>query len=235
MNRVEQKKISRRILSEKNRKNRFISGYIQVKHSNIYDEAKAYYNQLKLKYPEKKDLTKTVEYLTETTAFQSYPQMYYARKLQNQKQNKKINVVKKQNKKINFTDSMELKIPLINNMVENQTQQQEVPLINNMPENQTQQQEAYILDDKVYEELLQDLKNDPDLYSIFNDMDVYDLSHEPQLEITVLDHQEQQVTSSTDTLEEIVHELSKDPYMYDTINNIDDQTPLERELIAMGY
>ena len=210
----EQKNISRRNLTKKNRKDRFISGYIQVKYSNIYDEANAYYNQLKLKYPEKKDLTKTVEYLTETTEFQSYAQMYSARKHQIQKQNKKINVVKKQNKEINFTDSMELKIPLINNMLENQTQQQE----------------ANILDAKVYEELLQDLKNDPDLYSIFNDMDVYDLSHEPQL-----DHQEQQVASSTDTLEEIVHELSKDPYMYDTINNIDDQTPLERELIAMGY
>ena len=44
------------------RMNRIINGYIEIKHPEIYEEAKAFYSKLNMLYPKKKDLRKTYEY-----------------------------------------------------------------------------------------------------------------------------------------------------------------------------
>ena len=53
----------RKVNNEKVRKERIISGYIEIKHRNIYNEATEFYNVLNDKYPNKHDLRKTNEYM----------------------------------------------------------------------------------------------------------------------------------------------------------------------------
>ena len=49
------------------RMNRIINGYIEIKHPEIYQKAKAFYTRLDMLYPKKKDLRKTYEYSLFTT------------------------------------------------------------------------------------------------------------------------------------------------------------------------
>ena len=237
------------MLSLRTRQDRFISGYIRARYPDIYNEVNGYYNELDSKYPEKRDLCKTVEYLYATTGFKSHGEWYHSkRKNQMAKQESK-----KPNEKTTILDNMELKIPLMSN-----THQ----ITKNSPRTEVEET-PLVIPDSIYDDLVKELRNDPDLYDIFNDMNIDDLSQEQQLQITVLDQsydehqlttpenipnnqcQEQQVTSSNNNIpdhvcEEIVQEFSKDPYLYDIINNMDldeydEQTPLEKELTTLGY
>ena len=98
--------------------------------------------------------------------------------------------------------------------------------------------------DPVYQNLLQELSNDPDLYAIFNDMntsgdDIIDLPDEQH--VTIEQPDEQPDESIPDTpFEDIVHELCEDPQLRDILDDMDigeynEQTPLERELANLGY
>ena len=212
----------------KSKKDQFISGYVQAKYPAIYNDVHSFYQKLESKYPKKKDLRKTDEFLRQTTQFQSHSEMYKVRKLQAEKRKRQS---EKENKKNNkFVDNMELKIPLINDI----------------PDGQTANILDHPIDDKTYQELLQSLRSDSNLYSIFDDINVNDMSQEEQIEITVLEHQtttpesitnhqyqEQQTEENNQQIEDIIQEICKDPELYHIFNG--EQTPLEKELAQLGY
>ena len=218
MDRTQRKRYTRKNLVLKNKKDRFISGYIQAKFPQIYDEANICYDRIASVYPNKRDLTKTVEFIYMTTGATSLSQYYH---------NKRVEKARKQSEKEPaINDNMVLKIPLFDANLgrsshrQQETNDHEVPLP---------------VPDEVYQNLLQELRNDPELYSIFNDMDMsrddsIDLSEEQQLSVTI----EQPNESNPDTRgEDIVNDLCQDPELHAILS--DEQTPLERELSHLGY
>ena len=99
MEKNKQKNTTRRLLTSSDKHDRFISTYVQMKHPDIYTEANCFYTSLDQRYPEKRDLRKTAEFLHTTQGIESMYQQYYINKC-----NKK---------KANSTDSMVLRIPLM--------------------------------------------------------------------------------------------------------------------------
>ena len=222
MERSQRKRFTRKNLSLRNKKDRFIAAYIQTKFPQIYDEAKKCYDQIDALYPSKRDLTKTVEYIYMSTGVTSLSQYYHKKRAEKTK-----NLLEKEP---GINDNMVLKIPLFdakgsNKLGRSSRQQQE-----------TNDHEVPLpIPDDLYRNLLQELRNDPELYSIFNDMDMsggdsIDLSEEQQLAVTI----EQPNESNPDTwCEDIVDELCQDPELHTIL--CDEQTPLERELSRAGY
>ena len=231
MNRIEQKKTTRRNLSKKHRHDRFISAYIEVKYPEAYDEANTYFDQLNLKYPDKRDLCKTLEFLHTTTGVCSIGEYYHLRRPRNPERKSK-----KPKQKNNITDNMVLRIPLMDN-IDKTTEN---------PPGMEVHESPLVIPDNVYENLVNELRNDPDLYSIFNDMNIADISQEQQVQVTIPDHQDEELQITTmqnipdHACEGLIQELSQDPLWYDVFNDMDtyendEQTPLEKELADLGY
>ena len=175
MDRSERKRLTRKNLSLKARLDRFISGYIEVKHPQTYNEAKEYYEKLDSVYPNKRDLCKTVEFLYATTGVTSFTEYY---------RQKRLDKGKKQTEKKSIVDNMVLRIPLFDATDKN--------IVGNIPDQQkvNVHEESLTIPDDVYENLVQELRKDPDLYNIFNDMntsgdDIIDLSGEQQVQLTI--------------------------------------------------
>ena len=147
MNRKTQKKASQKALNMRNRHARFISEYVQRRQPNIYAEANRFYNILKAANPEKRDLTKTHEFLVETTKYTDYRDYYNRKRLK--RYNQRITTTTTTTTQV---DNMELAIELMTPemVVENKTMQ---PMPNN-----------------VYEDLLATINADPDLKFIFDGM-----------------------------------------------------------------
>ena len=80
---------TRKELSKTNRHARLITQYVQYKHPNIYEEAEVRYQELNDKYPHKRDLSKTIEFLQLTTGAVTYSQYYNQRKQERRAQDKK--------------------------------------------------------------------------------------------------------------------------------------------------
>ena len=100
-----------------------------------------------------------------------------------------------------------------------------------IPELETQDETPQlVIPEHVYKELLQELRNDPDLYRIFNDMDIPD--NENQQTDTTVDNDDMNIpdneSQQTDTT------VSNDD-MWDVFNIFNEQTPLERELLRLGF
>ena len=96
-----------------------------------------------------------------------------------------------------------------------------------IPELETQDETPQlVIPEPVYKDLLQELRNDPDLYRIFNDMDIPD--NENQQTDTTVDNDDMDIldneSQQTDTT------VSNDD-MWDVFNIFNEQTPLERELL----
>ena len=97
-----------------------------------------------------------------------------------------------------------------------------------IPELETQDETPQlVIPEHVYEDLLQELRNDPDLYKIFNDMDIPDNENQ-QTDTTVDNDEMDNESQQTDTT------LSNDD-MWDVFNIFNEQTPLERELLRLGF
>ena len=242
MDRSERKRFTRKNLTLKNKKDRFISTYVETKYPQIYEEAKKCYDQIDVVYPNKRDLTKTVEYLYISAGVTSLNQYYHKRR-----EEKVKNMLEKEH---GIDDNMVREHGINDNMVKehriNDNMVLKIPLFDAKDSNKPgtsshQQQEPLPIPDDLYQTLLQELRNDPELYSIFNDMDMsggdsIDLSEE-QLSVT----SEQPDESIPDTLcEDIVHELCEDPQLRDILDDMDigeynEQTPLERELSGLNY
>ena len=242
MERNIRKKITRQNLSAKSRQDRFISGYVQIKHSQVYDEAMAYYNELDQRYPGKRDLCKTIEYLR-MTGVKSYVEYYKKRTYSGTKREKQSE------EKTKIRDNMVLEIPL-----------QKHP-----NKALVKHQEGYdndlesILTTPNYQEIMQAITNDPVLFSFYNDQtanNIVDMSEIPQIEATIEIPQIEATIENTGehmgensfpdipdhVYNEIVEELSKDTDLATIFDDMDvdidyelQQTELEKELISLGF
>ena len=213
------------------RKARFITDYLRAKYNHIYNEATQFYNNVIERNPGKKDPRKTIDFLRTTTEYTSYNQ-YYSRPKQLSSQQKNTDTTPRQTSNTDTTprqtsNTVEavLNIPLIpareiqsssdegisdnediqhsdgtnddtSNSVQ-ETQQQQPPVIVD---------QELVISDSVYQDILQTLRQDPDLNMIFNDMDI-------------LENEEIRYD----------HDDDRSNDLWDSFN-ISEPTPLEREL-----
>ena len=241
MEKREQKKLARRNLNLKIRQDRFVSAYVRHKHPQAYSEASKWYKQLDEMYPEKKDLRKTLEFLRMTMGVRSYNQYYSKRKNETVEKSSK----KQAQEKNDIVDNMILKIPL---MKMSETILQKASTIKDDEPN-------LIITDQEYGAVIEELRNDPDLYAIYNDLNgeiadkntyqdnILDMSEVQQMEITVENPHENEsfLNIPNQMYEEIIQELDQDPDLCSIFNDIDvdieynEKSPLEEELDMLGW
>ena len=205
---------------------RFISQYVKAKHNHIYMEADQFFKDIQERNPGKKDPSKTDEFVKFTTPYSSRYQYYNRTKSLPAKRKRQHN------------DNMALNIQLMTLDGIAGTQHESPPL--DIPEPPARHEsppldipepparhesppldipepparhESPSLDipEHVYEELLQEIRKDPDLHAIFNDMDIQT--------------DEYLQTSSTGDNDD----------MWDVFNICNETTPLESELLRLGF
>ena len=182
MDRVIQKKAARHVRSKAARHDRFIATYIMKKNKEAYAEAKQLYDDLDKKYPEKRDLTKTDEFLHKTTGYTSFYQMSRAKyKVQKQKPN---------NQKIK---GMSLEIPLMD--------KGDVDIVV-MAE---KVDESLCIPDHIYNNLLAEISKDPVMSSIFGTINQEQLQEQQQSE---QQQQQQEIDEILDELDDILPKQS---------------------------
>ena len=74
--RQKQKRQSRKQLLEKRKDGAFVAEYVKTNYPGIYKEAEGFLNELRTRYPGKRDYTKTKEFLIITTEYGSYKEFY---------------------------------------------------------------------------------------------------------------------------------------------------------------
>ena len=231
MDAVEKKKKQRIIERINVRYNRVITSYVEAKYPEIYKEAREFYQELDMLYPEKSDLRRTNEFLRVKTG--SSIKKYYNR-VNYYQINKKDNSKRSKNRKqqINM-DNMELVIPLMT-----------------IPEktNQATSEEAQIEPSEVIESEEVQIEAS----------EVIDMSEEGQIEVVVESEKETEAVEQPmtpaitceplppipdDMITTMIEELSKDPDLKMIFNdfeynndspvefNYEEETPLERELL----
>ena len=189
MDRTAQKRAARHVRAVSSRHDRLVTAYLKKKYPEAYDEADRYYNTLNLKYPDKRDLTKTAEFLQFSTGHSTFIE-YYRTRVKNQKAKKKAHTVE---------DNMTLQIPLMDS---------EDVCTTKLFEKADQ---ALAIPDDVYDDIVSELRKDPQLYSIFDET-----TQQPNLS------HEQQFAEAIEELDELL------PQLFD--QTVFDQTPLEEEL-----
>ena len=190
MDRTAQKRVARHIRSVSARHDRLVTAYLKKKYPEAYDEADRYYNTLNLRYPDKRDLTKTAEFLQFSTGHSTFLE-YYRTRVKNQKPKKK--------KAHTVEDNMTLQIPLMDSEDVTTTKLFE------------KADETLTIPDDVYDDIVSELRKDPQLYSIFDET-----TQQPNLS------HEQQFAEAMEELEEILPELFDQTAF--------EQSPLEEEL-----
>ena len=146
-----QKKVAQKNLAVKSRDARFITEYVKRKAPALYNEADLFLKTLRQRYPDKRDYTKTHEFLVNTTQFADHAD-YYKRKKKEQYKRKATRTTTTTTT-TTTVDDIELNVVLLpESVVEENTG----PL--------------QVLPDHVYKDLIDDLSNDPILRPIFNDM-----------------------------------------------------------------
>ena len=257
MNRTEQKRTARHILAIKTRHDRLVTAYIRNKYPIEYEEAELYYQNLNLKYPNKRDLTKTTDFLHFTTGYGSFIDYYRARA----EDEKTKNITQETH---TVEDNMSLRIQLMDNDDVSTAKLCE------------KADESLAIPEDVYNSLISKLAKDPQLYSIFNGMSVdnsqqpleqqqfdettrelglspehqqqvdeiihqLELSQDQQTEVIIpgpVSHQQQQMetniagpVSHQQQFDEIIQELDELlPELFE-----EEQTLLEKELTRLGY
>ena len=185
----------RRIEATKVREQRIITGYVEIKHPEVYKEAANFYHLLNEKYPCKKDLRKTNEYeWLKAEIPGEITKKYYQRKKPYPDMNQKVSVeINKPSDKPN--DNMQLIIPLMENPITTTVQPVETSVdppvesmnIDKAAETQMEQtdkgetsdlwriEESELIDpipNDMIEEIITNLRQDPDLNSLFDDIDI---------------------------------------------------------------
>ena len=258
MNRKEQKRTARHILAIRTKHDRLVTAYIRNKYPKVYEEVEQYYQTLNLKYPNKRDLTKTTDFLHFTTGYGSFIDYYRARA---EDEKKKKDITQETH---TVEDNMSLRIQLMDNDDVNMIKLCEKP------------DESLPIPEDVYNSLISELAKDPQLYSIFNGMSVdnsqqpleqqqfdettrefglspedqqqvdeivrqLELSQDQQTEVIIpgpVSHQQQQMetniagpVSHQQQFDEIIQELDELlPKLFE-----EEQTLLEKELTHLGY
>ena len=234
MNRANQKRLARHARTARVRHDRLITEYMKNKYPDEYKEAEQFYQSLDLKYQNKRDLTKTTDFLHLTTGYHTFVELYRARAEETRKQ--------KISQETHATgDTMSLEIQLTSNDdVNNAIHSQKV-------------NESLCIPEDTYNALVNELAKDPQLYDMFND--ILDTSAQPQQlvqttqDFTLSPQYQQEV-------DEIIHQLGltqdrqtdaivqspMSQQIDEILNELDDilpelmeQTPLEQELEQLGY
>ena len=191
MNRVEQKRKARHVLSKAARHDRFISLYVMKKNKDVYAEAKKFYDDLDKKYPFKRDLTKTGEFVHEITGYTS---VYLS--------GQAIHHAKKQE-----TKDMSLEIPLMDKG------DVDIAVIAQKVD------ESLAIPDHIYNNLLAEISKDPAMSSIFNNINQEQpISKDPamssifnninQEQPQEIDEQQQELSQILDELDDILPQES---------------------------
>ena len=224
MERLNKRKEKRQARTDEIRKARFITDYLRAKYNHIYNEAIQFYNDVIERNPGKKDPRKTIDFLRTTTEYTSYNE-YYTRPKQSSSRQKNTDTTPRQSS--NTVEAV-LNIPLIppheiqassDEGISDNEDIQHSDGTNDDTSNSVQetQQPPAILDqelvisDSVYQDILQTLRQDPDLNMIFNDMDI-------------LENEEIRYD----------HDDDRSNDLWDSFN-ISEPTPLERELELQGF
>ena len=209
MNRIQQKRQARHIRSVDAKHDRLITAYIKKKHPEVYEEAHQYYEALNMKYPSKRDLTKTGEFLQFATGYSTFIEYYNRPRVTDHK-----------TKKHTVDDNMALRIPLMDSEDVNTTKLYE------------KADESLAIPDDVYNNLVSELAKDPQLYAIFEET-----THQQHVEETThqaeVSHQQQfeEVIEELDALLPKLHDQTPLEEELDALlPKQHDQTPLEEEL-----
>ena len=170
--RKNQRKLAQKALGQKSRQARFITEYVLRKHTAIYQEASGIYNELKAKYPDKRDLTKTHDFFIRTTNYRDYRDYYNREKQAKQAKVKKMSATTTTTTTTTTTkvDNMDLTIDLLTPQV--------------VAENTGPLQ---VMPDELYRSLIKELTTDPEIQTILNDTILpqdNESIQNPELEIT---------------------------------------------------
>ena len=186
MDRTTQKRVARHARSINARHDRFISAYIKKKKPEEYAKVKQLYDELNKKYPTKRDLTKTDEFLYETTGYTSFYQMYRAKyesqKLEGNKQ--KINDI---SLKIPLMEKGDVDIAIMGEKVD----------------------ESLRIPEDIYNNLLTEITNDPVMNSIFNSINIEQQQEQQQQEQQQQEQQQQEIVELLQELDDILPELNE--------------------------
>ena len=226
------------------RKARFISDYVMSKYNDIYTEAEQIFNFLSEKNPKKKDVRKTEEFLRMTTEYHSYNEYYSRLKCTTRncttpkttptnENNMVLNITlmsreetSRKQHEIPSVDLPQAEIPPVD------LPQAEIPPVDlpqaEIPPVDLPQAEIPPVDlpqaeipNDMYEGLIEELRNDPDLKRIFDDDFPYVETRQEEVE-THLEEADNETQHSNDD-------------MWDAFDISNQQTPLELELSRLGF
>ena len=152
MDRKTKKKTAQQVLNIKSRHARFITEYVLRKAPQIYAEANSFYNTLKATHPNKRDLTKTHEFLVRTTNYTDYRDYYSRKKLKRYEQRSTTTTTTTTT--TTRVDNMALNIDLLTPEVV--AENTKTPL--------------QVMPDDLYHQLLAEISVDPQLQPVLNDM-----------------------------------------------------------------
>ena len=224
-------------------------------YGDIYTEAQELYEDIKRKNPGRKDLTKTVDFMSVAMPYKTIPLYYYAKEKKQQQKPRRTSTPRS----TSSTSHMVLNIPLMASTEISTTAMEdteipsttttrdlEIPASPPMLDQTTAMEDTEIpsttttrdleipasppmldqedptpqleIPDHVYEDLLHELRQDPELYKILNDFNP-------------LDHNDTGIQENVE-IQYDDDEGNKD--MWDAFT-FQEQTPLERELLRQGY
>ena len=95
-----------------------------------------------------------------------------------------------------------------------------------------------------YEDVLRELRNDPELYAMYNELNneiadtsIVDMSGAQQIDMQIehTDQSTQFLNIPNSVYEEIIQELSEDTDLHSVFNDYNEKSPLEEELDALGW
>ena len=179
MEKVNRKNYWRRLEAANVRKQRVITGYVEAKYTEIYKECEEFYEMLNQKYPKRKDLRRTNEYLWMSQGISGKTvKKYYTRKPKGPP-----------NKEVPSKSNMQLIIPLMKPPIEtteiviestpdNVIESRPDNVIESTPDNVIESTPDNVIEsipDSVFEEIMEGLRADPDLRSVFDDFDEFDI------------------------------------------------------------
>ena len=181
MDRLQKRRDSDAKRTTERNKAKFISMYTQAVYGDIYQEAQQLYETIKQKNPGTKDLTKTIDFIQNVTPERTVPRYYFTRGSKQQKLHKNntrmvLNIPLMETTQVSKVMST---MTTTGDALEDRDMvasapgdgQEEMSASQPAPE----QEDTHLdIPDRVYEELLQELRQDPDLYSIFNNFNPQD-------------------------------------------------------------
>ena len=206
MDRLAQKRSSRHARSIKIKRDRVISLYVKTKHPEVYQDAERIYQMLDKRYPKKRDLTKTSEFLSLTTTYSTFTDLYrdtYKKRKADQKE-----------KTIPGTQEMRLEISLMN-----------------IPPRQKDDEQQLCLTQDTYSALLDELRKDPELQKTFES--IMDDTSPPQFDVDeniqlLGSSQPDQTGAESPSLSQQLDDLMGE--IDDILPDLQEQSPLENYL-----